>query len=214
MSTNDDDKSHIAELHSMPKRGFDTRGRKLTFSEQCAIAWALKVRTFKTATIRAAFNLTPATISWLRNSLEPDRIHYRNVREEYVRLGPERFEEKYYTRDLHFRFKRIELGLEHLDENKTDRAPRPTGPNPNATKYAGVHTLEDGSQWEVFWSDNPLGWWFSRPEKNARLFGREAITGKEDYEPFMRSEDAFDGLHEFNGYESPRPKPGRPKQTE
>lgn len=196
--------SHIQELLSWASSGFEPRGRKLTFSEKCGIAYALKERGVKTQTVRDAFGLSNATVSWLRHCLQPGRLHYRDVWREYQDLGPEAFAEKHYTRDLHFRFRRVLDGIR--DENQTDRAVKLAGANPKAAKYRGVHTLPDETQWEIDLREegDPPGWAIRSLEKPEAWHGKERIKGLEGWKPFETSTEAYDAIFEINQFPNPR----------
>ena len=185
-------------------------GRKLTFSEKCGLAIAL--RTVPHKPVREAFNLSRATVSLLAHALEPGRNHYREIREQFELMGEDAFRERYYTPELHFRLKRVLRELTHLPGGETDLAPRTFGFDPRAKKYEGWHTLPDGMRFHV---SKPvtverLGWYFKLDADNTWR-GAESERGAADLEPFRTSSEAFDAAHKFWGYESPRPKPGRPK---
>lgn len=181
------------------------RGRKLSFSDKCGIAYALH-RGEKITVICEAFALSRATASNLRHALEPGRKHYGDVRAELERLGQEPFKEKYFTLEFNMRLQRVRRGLTHLDETGRDLAPRTFGPDQYAKKYAGEHTLEDGSIWHVDW--RPEGWRIKPVHPEAQdYWGEErGIT------PCRTSAEAFDLIYELNGWPTPRPKPGRPKK--
>lgn len=189
-------------LNSMPPR----YTRKLTFSEQCGLAYALANK-LKHAIVAKAFGLSRATVSHLANCLERNGRHYPQVRAEYQALGAEAFKLKYYA-PLHWRLKRTKLDLNHLPGGEDDIA-RPAGSDPRAAKYAGPITLDDGTRWEIVWRSEPLGWAIHNLDLPDIWHGAEWIPGNEDFEPFRTSSAAYDAVHYCNGYESPRPKPGR-----
>jgi hypothetical protein len=218
----DAEKSHFEELDEWLLNEPPRYGRKLTFSEKCGIASALKKGVSHTV-VAKAFNLSRATVSLLANCLQPGAKHYPDVYRELQTIGPQRFHEKHYTREMHYRLKRVRDGLIQLDENQTDIAPGQPGPDPRATKYAGEFLLPDNSSWKIFFrpsDDNhiPTGWYFMMlaadghpPLGITEFHGAERIRGADGHEPFRTSADAFDGLYAVNGWPNPRPKPGRPK---
>jgi hypothetical protein len=215
------------ELAQWAKDNPPLYGRKLSFSEKCGIAYALHSGGVMHKDVREAFNLSPATVSLLANALGPDGRRYRDVWEEFEALGEDAFAEKHYF-PLHMRFKRVRAKT-HLAAG--DIAPKQTGPDPRAQKYAGEQILPDGSRWQIFYSDDtgdkPRGYYFTElPEgvhltpgkggvtdRGLKTYGAEALRGALTPEPFRTSADAFDGLYEINGYSNlnPRPKPGRPR---
>jgi hypothetical protein len=218
-----------AALAELAGDTFTRYARKLSFSERCGLAYAL--RTVSHETVRQAFNLSRATVSQLAQALKPGRGHYTDVWREWELMSEEAFVAKHYTRELHFRLKRVDQGLTHLPGAELDIAPK-LGGDPRATKYAywryGVITLPDGSRWRIDWGpmrhdpNRDLGWWFTRAgpddEKGTCLpegqpFGAESLLGLVEQKPFRTSADTLDGLYELNGYsdQNPRPKPGRPK---
>jgi hypothetical protein len=180
-------------------------GRKLLFSEKCGLAYALR-RGERHAVAAQAFGLSAATVSMLARCLQPASRHYRDVWNEFRALGEEAFRDRYYPPELHFRLKRIRLGLTHLPGGEADIAPARKGPDPRAAKYAGPFTLPDGTTGAV--SLQPGGWAF-KLDGEPGFRGAECLRGAVDFEPFASSSTAFDGAHEFWGYESPRAKPGR-----
>jgi hypothetical protein len=188
-------------------------GRKLSFSEKCGIAYALRSGGVTHKDVREAFNLSAATVSLLASALTSDSRRYRDVWAEFENKGAEAFAAEHYE-PLHMRFKRVRLKT-HLTEG--DVAPKQKGPDPRARKYKGEHTLPDNSLWlitdELNGAPLPYGWYFTSLETNEKLWrGAERLRGAEGHEPFQTSAEAFDGLYEINGYESPRPKPGRPRK--
>lgn len=162
-------------------------------------------------------------MSQLAQALKPHAKHYREVWREWERLGEDAFLNQHYSRDIHFRLKQItleNLGYPRLPNSDHDRAPRTFGPDLRADKYSlarhGVITLEDGSRWGID-KDEPAGWYFGHPNAEGTALegethGVEFTEGGGDRQPFRLSSDAFDAIHEVNGYQSPRPKPGRPRQ--
>jgi hypothetical protein len=192
-------------------------GRKLSFPEKCGIAYALRSKGVTHDNVRDAFNLSRATVSLLAGALNPEGTRYRDVWNAFYELGEEAFGEKYYN-PLHMRFKRVRLQLTHLTEGQ-DVAPKQSGPDPRARKYAGLHTLPDNSRWMIDELVNapplPRGWYFALTDGDEMIWhGEERVRGANGHEPFRTSADAFDGLYEINGYadQNPRPKPGRPRK--
>jgi hypothetical protein len=189
--------------------------KKMSFSENCGLAYALRKVMVRHKDVMEAFGLSHATVSNLANALKPDRPHYQAVWREYERLGEEAFRNAHYTRELHFRLKRIRLqradpACANLPGGERDRPPRHFGPDLRASKYAGVHlTLEDGSQWAITGADNP--WFFySLDRPDIILRGQEWLEGADEPKrPFGSAGQAFDAVYETNGWLSPRLKPGR-----
>jgi hypothetical protein len=195
-------------------------GRKLLFSEKCGLAYALS-KGERADVVAEAFNLSHATISQLARCLQPHGKAYRDVWADYQARGEENFRDTWYSEELHFRLKRVRLGLTHLAPDTDDIAPKQSGPDPRAAKYAFVNfgpvTIE-GEEWRIDWSpiaDWPTGWYFGpcdgkeRADPASAYYGAERVRGAEGHEPFNSSSLAFDGIWTINGYESPRPKPGR-----
>jgi hypothetical protein len=197
-----------AYLENLPPR----YARKLNFSEKCGLAYALH-RGERAKVPMQAFNLSRATCSLLANALKPGRRHYPEIRQEYERLGHELFVERYYTRELNFRLKRVRDTLIAMPGGELDVAPKQTGPDPRAAKYSravhGVIELPDNSQWAITNDDNP--WFFYSLERPGTLRGQEWLEGRDEPKiPFRTSAAAFDGLYEFTQWPNPRAKPGRP----
>ena len=165
-------------LEEFTKNAPPKYGRKLTLSEKCGLAIAL--RSVPQLAVRKAFNLSRATVSMLAHALEPGRPHYQEIREQFVLLGEDAFREQYYTRELHFRLKRVKLRI--IDENfpdlpgsETDYAPRTFGPDPRAVKYQGKFTMEDGSRWEVGKPEiEPRGWYFRSEDHDPDIWHGQA----------------------------------------
>lgn len=195
-------------------------GRKLLFSEQCGLAYALS-KGERHDIVAEAFNLSLATVSALARCLQSHTKAYRDVWAEYRDRGEDNFRDTYYSEELHFRLKRVRLGLTHLAPDSDDIAPKQTGPDPRAAKYAfenfGPVTI-DGDEWRIDLSPIPTlppGWYFGpcdgkeRTDLASVYYGEERVYGRVDPEPFTSSSLAFDGIYSVNGYDSPRPKPGR-----
>lgn len=205
---------HRQELEQWAASAPPIYGRKLTFSEKCGIAYFLAKNVDKAhATVAKAFNLSVSTVSMLANALDPNGKRYRDVWAAFYELGEETFADRYYTPDLHFRLKRVRLELTHLADGQ-DVAPKQSGPDPRAAKYQGEHVLPDNSQWAIALHEGeelPRGWYF-RLLPDGPPHGAERVRGALGHEPFRTSSDAFDAVYEINGYDSPRPKPGRPRK--
>lgn len=198
--------NHHEELAKWAAAAPNPRGRKLTFSEKCGIAWALKTKGVNASTVAKAFNLSGATVSWLNHCLQPDRPHYADVWREYQGLGPDAFALKHYTPDLAGRLRRVKLKLYDLDENQTDIAPRTFGPDPSADKYAGPLTI-DGQYFEIILRED--GWLLLH---DGVEHGAEWLLRAEGRKPFRFSWDAYDAAYELMAVENPRVKPGRPRK--
>lgn len=227
MTSSEATENHLEELEKWAATQPPQYGRKLLFSEKCGIAYALKRRAVRHDIVAKAFGLSPATVSQLARCLQPTFKHYRDVYREFFRLGEMAFAEKYYTREIHFRFRRILLAMQD-PEGRQDIAPKQSGPDRRAEKYAtqdwrkeqDALTLPDNSHWIIGWrsddaTDWGAGWYFwpwSAPGEPQDCFGRKRAIGySEEDEPFRTSAEAFDALYYMNGYPSPRPRPGRPK---
>jgi hypothetical protein len=200
-------------------------GRKLLFSEQCGLAYALS-KGERADVVAEAFNLSHATVSQLARCLQPHGKAYRDVYENFKELGEEHFRDTWYSEELHFRLKRVRLGLTHLSPDGDDVAPKQSGPDPRAAKYAfenfGPVTV-DGDEWRIDLSPNPdlpPGWYFGPCDGKERAdpasvhYGAERVRGAEGHEPFNSSSLAFDAIWAINGYDSPRAKPGRKLRLE
>ena len=206
---------HIAELTDYVRTLPPAYGRKLVFSQKCGLAFALKAG-MPPWVIEEAFGLSRTGISYLKTCLDDrDRkpSHYGDVWAEYCALGDERFRIKYYTSELHSRLRRIWTKTPAAGDLAVKRG----GSNPHALKYSfenfGPIDI-DGVDWGVFHEGDPPGWYCRalNPREGYKNFiGLHSLHGREDHEPFASSSLAFDGLHDFHGYLSPRAKPGRRK---
>lgn len=205
------------------------RARKLSFSEQCGLAYALS-NLFPNAVVIKSFGLSPATVSHLGNCLKANSKHYPAVRAEYESLGAVMFKEKHYL-PLHWRLTRTDLGLNHLPGGEADIA-HASGPDPRATKYsfdvfgcfeAGASLQGDVYWWRIDWRTGLElpGWYFSpctatgdKPIEWAGkavtdwpIYGQNFPVG--DLVPFATSAKAYDAAFAAAGFDSPRAKPGR-----
>jgi hypothetical protein len=194
-----------AALAELTQDGAPVYAPRLSFSERCGLAYTLAKGIIPQDTVRRAFGLSRATVSNLAQILKPgnDRLGaYPDVWLEYARKGEDDFIAAHYTPELHWR-------LKNANQNPNHTAAKPTGPDPRAAKYQGDHTLPDNSQWRIQWRAD--GWFFApHPELNP-WYGAERVRGAEGHEPFRTSAEAYDAAYALNGYDSPRPKPGRPK---
>jgi hypothetical protein len=156
----------LAELHSgMPNRA----ARKLSFPEKCGIFAALRrvpdpdqstetktvcfPRTMSAATVCAAFDVTPTTVSLLTHCLTSGK-HYGEVAREFMRLGELEFLRRYYTHDIHVRLAKAKHGME---------VALPHGPNPRAAKYS----FKFFKAYAIFGDWFRIDWMGEQPEKRG-----------------------------------------------
>jgi hypothetical protein len=206
---NHQEKNHLEEFEAYLRTLPPVYGRRLTFAERCGLAFALR-KGARAAHVAEAFALSRATVSWLAHCLQPGQKHYRDVWEEYQRLGGEAFQKLYFLPHIVYRLKRVELSLTHLTDGQ-DIAPKAFGPDPRADKYAyanvGLIEIPDNTRWRIDWIGD--GWRIACPEQGV-VWGLDRVDGATDNpRPFRTSAEAFDGIYTLNGYENPRPKPGR-----
>jgi hypothetical protein len=199
----------LAELHTgVPNR----TGRKLSFPEKCGIFAALRrvpdpakstpnktvwfPRTISPATVSAAFDLTPSTVSLLTHCLTSHR--YGEVRREFERLGVLEFCQRYYTHDIHLRL---------MKAKRNEEPAGPGGPNPKATRYSfkvfkAYAILGDWHRidWrgEKPYPENPekRGWYYSICLEDGTMNEQWRWTGvngvyAEDVQPFETSTKAY-----------------------
>lgn len=148
---------------------------KLTVAERCEIYALCKEGTLDKRAIAAAYGINRGTLGHINNE---NGKHYRDVRKMYKELGHERFLRKYITPTV---IERYLLGKEKQEtlysrdelakaiEEGTGPA---TGPNPKATKNAGVFYFTSlmykaPVKAEVLWVDNPGPDLFSAEDRTS-----------------------------------------------
>jgi hypothetical protein len=190
------------------------RGPRIALSDLCGAFYALQ-RGFPHVLIAQAIGLTPQSISKLANCLrgpEAGVWRYRRVAEEWARLSEQDFADRYYDAKLDERIARARMGVA-LPADARSRL----GPDPQADKYAayrhGPVAIEriDGIvvHIQIVWRQPTLapggpapGWAFQEPDS-----GRWSTS-------YRTSALAYDAAFENYGHDSPRPKPGRPRQRQ
>jgi hypothetical protein len=202
-------------------------GRKLSFSDQCALFYAVMNR-IPPRTVAKTFAVTMTTVSLIGGCLardprprtvemgdgstwrnrdmnanrNPNRVkRYRRVANEFERLGEEEFARRYYTHDIHTRLMRVKHDI--------GNAARPgRGPNLQADKHAGRHDFPDwGVSYDIVVRDDPPGWYIEGESNQGHFsWGREQLRGAIGREPFASSTDALDGIWELSGFPKGRLK--------
>ena len=152
---------------------------RLSFPDQCAAFYAL-FRGFKPGLVAKVFGTTPTAMSVLKHCIRDPR-RYRHVKDEFYKLGPEEFGEKYYTDDIDARLSRFRAKAE-----KSDDLMRGRGPNATADKFQGLWLIvdEQGDEHtvEVLWIDGE-GW-------RHREFGRWAYVSRNIYQTSLKAREA------------------------
>ena len=192
-----------AALAELTNGQSESPGRKLSFSEQCAVLAAVRNHV-KPALISAAFGVSRITVSQIGGATskpipswqDPDRHRppykledppkprtrdpnraprYRAVAREFELLGEDAFIRRYYTEDIHTRLTRVRNDIEN------ERAQRVRiGPNPHAHQYAfaniGAFEVYDNDFWRVSWTPDPRqpGWIFAQCQPDGAPIPPEA----------------------------------------
>jgi hypothetical protein len=142
-----------ADLASLASSQPSGPGRRLSFSEQCAVFHCLKA-TVKPSVVARAFGVTATTLSLLKNCEGTNR--YPNVWNTYNKLGADEFHRRYYTDEIH---QRVKHALYEIEEEINNR--ERTGPNRSATKFScvdGASAFRCGdSWWRIDWVRQPEG---------------------------------------------------------
>lgn len=126
MTTHEDRISVISALKFTPDSKFSA---KLDFDQRCEIL-ALHRAGVSRVALAEAYGLDRRTITHIYN---PKSTHYRNVREELVKLGPEEFQKRYITDNALTKLKNISI-------SERSRGDGPMAQR-NATRFKGVHAV-------------------------------------------------------------------------
>jgi len=103
---------------------------KLDFDQRCEILALYRTGVPRTV-LAEAYGLDRRTVTHIYN---PRSVHYRNVRAEEEKLGKEQFQKQYITQNAHDKLKKAMTNFQPVSEFRPMR---------NATKYKGVHTVEN-----------------------------------------------------------------------
>jgi hypothetical protein len=131
---------------------------KLSFGQRCEIL-ALSRKGCTRELLSKLYRVDRRTVTHIYNSNSP---HYKNVREEELRLGRDNFITKYLTLDVQ------NAAFEFIEASKAD-----TLNNKYANKKQGIHTMRNDMcdydhRVEIRWKDNivgengsePAGWYY------------------------------------------------------
>lgn len=128
---------------------------KLEYAERCA-ALALVRAGVDRRIVAVAFNVDRRTISHIVN---PQSVHYKDVRREFDKLGPTEFTVQYVTPEVVERVGNAKLDpVVFLSDDKVPRSV-PDTPNPRAKGAEGIHVLKpeqckNSHRIEIAWRDN------------------------------------------------------------
>ena len=144
---------------------FATAGKysaKLDFDQRCEIL-ALHRKGVGRSVLAEAYGLDRRTVTHIYNPKSP---HYKSVREEEQRIGPDAFLQKYITENAVSKLRKVVkvegpvIPVHH---------PGPPGKR-TATKYSGIHMVEtDGTKFahriQIGWHEGgidtgPPGWYY------------------------------------------------------
>ena len=121
---------------------------RLTFEDKCA-AFYLIQRGFKQVLIAEVFGVTQTAISQLARALKPGARKYKNVADEWARIGSsDEFGRIYYTLDIDDRVARARVNSPQPGDLRRGR-----GANPNLEPFKPFDL--DGVHYECVWMDKP-----------------------------------------------------------
>lgn len=172
------------------------QGARLTFYDQCAAFYLLK-RGFPQALVAKTFDITQSAMSTLARC-ETNPRRYKQVGDEFRRLGLEAFGEKYTNQDILDRLARFRAEMPLTgDHRKGLRKGR--APNPDSNAYAGYYRdpndprlilkitfVNEGSH------GHPPGWYLW-VKQNRRLIGR-GETKDGELLPYLNSKQVYESL--------------------
>jgi hypothetical protein len=174
-------------LAMLPPAAFAQQGKfapKLSFAQRCEILVMLRAGIGR-ATLAKAYGINRRTITHIESPASP---HYKNVREELVRLGPDEFRAQYLTEDGAKRVRKAMIGGED------------SGPKQSANRDRGMHTVRNdyckydhriqiewlpdgelGAGWYFKDLDGPFpDGWFSGYDDESRISSTACLKGAKE----------------------------------
>ena len=132
---------------------------KLTFSQRCEILGLIQMG-FSRESLSYVYKIDRRTITHIWGG---DKTHYKNVREEYHRLGKQKFIEKYVTPDVintAMSYKAIDGAANNKYANKKAGFHLVKGKNCTYNHRVGIQWIEHGSQIATENNLPTSGWYY------------------------------------------------------
>ena len=131
---------------------------KLSFAQRCAILY-LSTQGADSYKLAETFGIDPRTVGRMVN---PDSPRYKDVRDEFSRLGPEEFKAKYYTEAIHDKMQNFSKAFSEAVAKKSreraDKAAR------TQEGWHRIHRAFDNKEVriEIRWQEEPGPGWYYR----------------------------------------------------